>query len=351
MTNIKYLILSLGALSLAACGDTAPQNTIPSPRPTKLFEVSSGGALQSVKFPAIIEAADESVLTFQTPGLLKSLISTKGADVKKGQVIGRLDPREFEANVASSQAEYDRAVQEHDRAVTLLKEDAIARNIVETRQSQRDTAAASLKLAKKHLSDTVLRAPFDGVIADVHINAFESISPQQPIVTLQSQGAAEAVVQVPASIVIVSEQIEPVNVELEIDAAPGTRIPAELSETVALAEPGTQTYEVRFNFTPPTGLLVLPGMTGTLSGDFTLIGEQENQNIEIPINTVLAEAGEPYVWIVDKSSMTVSKRLIKTRTGHSEKLVVTNGLKSGDVIVAAGGQYLFEGAEIRPYKN
>ena len=93
---------------------------------------------------------------------------------------------------------------------------------------------------------------------------FQTIAPQTPIVTIQSTGAAEAVVQIPSRLVANSNQIQPIETVVILDAAPDTPIPASIVSTSTRTDPRTQTFEVSFAFEPPEELTILPGMTGTL---------------------------------------------------------------------------------------
>ena len=131
-------------------------------------------------------------------------------------------------------------------------------------------------------------------------------------------------------------------------------MPATFVETATAADSTTQTFETRFSFTPRNGLMILPGMTGILQGKFrqkaTSEGEQQTFPT-IPLTSILAEAGQPYTWVVDLESMTVSKRNVEIGPGFGQSATVINGLANGEVIVGAGGAYLFEGAEIRAFEK
>mgnify|MGYP001801537561 CR=1 FL=1 len=122
-------------------------------------------------------------------------------------------------------------------------------------------------------------------------------------------------------------------------------------ESSSAADPTTQTFESRFSFTPPEELLILPGMTGLLTGTFRTNVIEDIGGIVIPGSAIIAEAGETYVWIVDEESLTVSRRDIDVSSGVGEGIRVIDGLQEGELIVGAGGPYLTEGAEIRIYEN
>ncbi|MEM1379427.1 MAG: efflux RND transporter periplasmic adaptor subunit [Pseudomonadota bacterium] len=344
---------AVAALSLASCGPAADDAPPPEPtvRPVKVLLLSADEQVRSIKLPAIVGAADNSILTFQVPGLLQELEISEGQEVAQRDVLARLDQRDFQNELNSARARFDNAQAEFNRAQRLIEENAIARSVFDQRRSARDVARASLDSALKRLDDTIIRAPFAGVVADIHVESFENVGAQQPILTLQSAGDAEAIVQTPASLVVNIQQLEPIETYLELDAAPRVRLPASFLESASAADPTTQTFESRFAFTPPSDLLVLPGMTGLLTGRFKASSGTAEAGLLIPVPAVLSEAGRTYVWVVDQEGLTVSRRNIEVSSGVEDNVRVVNGLRAGEMIVIAGGAYLTEGAQIRLYNE
>ncbi|MEM9572953.1 MAG: efflux RND transporter periplasmic adaptor subunit [Pseudomonadota bacterium] len=342
-------MITAGVIALSACSPSPEIESELPPRPTKTMIVEGVEPFETLRLPAIIEASELSVLTFQVPGQINELPVSAGDEVQQGQVLARLDDRDYRNQLASAQAAFDRADQEYERARALIDSNAIARATVDQRLADRNIAKASLDTAQKRVSDTVLKAPFAGTVAEVRSETFETIAASTPIITLQAERVSEAVVQMPASVVIDAEQIEDLNTWIELDAAPGIEIPVLMSETVARADAATQTFEVSFAFEAPEDLLILPGMTGTLTGQFTR-SNREQSALSLPISAIMSDAGRTFVWRVDQETQSVSRRDVETGAALGNELRVLSGLQAGDQIVIAGGPYLFEGAEIRPFQ-
>ncbi len=346
------IVIGLSAgLILSSCsgGDVEEAEIV---RPAKLHVVKASADRFDASFPAIIEAGSSSTLTFQVGGLLKSLPVLEGQPVRKGAVIGRLDQRRYQNAVNSARAQYATAESEYQSAARLLEEDAIARIVVEQRRAQRDVARASLDSAQKDLSDTVLRAPFSGVVAVKHATQFENIQAQADVVTLQSVGRVEAVVSVPASVVAALGN-DPQDVTEEyvvLNSAPDLKIPGTFRSATTQADTQSQTFKVKFSFTPPRNMTVLPGMTGTVFGSRSLVEGEGATHISVPLGSIQANGKERFVWVVDKKTMKVKKRKILVDKDVGEEIAVRSGLKAGETIVAAGAAYLQEGMKIRPYK-
>ncbi|MEM9504675.1 MAG: efflux RND transporter periplasmic adaptor subunit, partial [Cyanobacteria bacterium P01_E01_bin.43] len=173
----------IGGLVLVACGGSEVVETPEPVRPVKLIEVATSSNLFQLNLPAVIEASNTSVLTFQVGGTLNELNVVEGQEVSRGTIIGRLNQRDYRNSLQQAQAQFSSAESEYQRAARLLAENAIAQNIYEQRKTQVDVARATLDTAQKALDDTVLRTPFEGIIASVAVEQFENVGPQQEIVT------------------------------------------------------------------------------------------------------------------------------------------------------------------------
>ncbi|MEM9495026.1 MAG: efflux RND transporter periplasmic adaptor subunit [Pseudomonadota bacterium] len=342
----------IAAALLAACSSEGEIAAEPPVRPIKLVTVEASSNRFPLSYPAVIEASQSSILTFQVNGLLQELPVTEGEIVEKGALIAKLDQRDYQNNFNSAKAQYDNAESEYQRARRLFQENAISRSILEQRRSQRDITKAQFDTARKALDDTELRAPFAGQIAQINVENFQNVNAQQPVVTLQSDGAVEAVINVPARILAYLPQIDPVDTTVTLDAAPDVKIPAEFKEATGQADPTTQTYRTRFTFTPPEDLLILPGMTGKMDAVFVYKGDQIELGVAVPTGSILAEGDTLYVWIVDQETMTVSKRPVEVSDDRfGEEVAVIEGLEGGEVIAGAGASYLQEGMRVRPWEE
>ena len=338
---------------LSSCSPAENTETPDPVRPVKLIEIRSSTNEIHINLPAVIEATETADVTFLVGGSLDEFTVRASQEVTKGEVIARLNQRDYKNAVEQAQAQYDSAESEFQRAERLIVAEAISRSVYEQRRSARDVARAALDTARKSLEDTTLRSPFDGVIAQLHVDQYQVVSPQQPIVTIQTTGAAEAVVQAPSKLVAFSERFTPVNSEIVLDVAPDESVPAEFYSASAQADPMTQTFTLNFTFTPPEDLLILPGMTGSLRATL-LLADADNtaaEQITVPLGAVLSDGDKEYVWVVDTDTMTVSKRAVELNEGVGENLIVRTGLSSGEVIAGAGASYLFEGMQVRAYEG
>jgi len=349
VSNKSVLIVAFSGLLLSACSKEVEVETKEIVRPAKLIEIQASSNEKLFNFPAVVEALTSKKLTFQVSGQIETLNVRAGQEIKKGEVIATLVQRDFRNSVETAQTQFDSAKLEFDRAERLIVENAISRSVYDQRLTALNVASAQLDSANKALEDTVLTSPFDGVIALKQAEELETVSPSTAIVTIQTEGAAEALVKIPASLVSRSKQIEPIETIITLDAAPDVAIPAQMVSASAIADEKSQTFDVRFGFSPPESLVILPGMSGTLKSRLVFAGDAANAGqISVPLNAIVTDSNGQFVWVVDQETMRVSKREISVGAGVGESLVVESGLNAGDVIVGAGASYLNEGLKIRP---
>jgi RND family efflux transporter MFP subunit len=351
-SKTQKMLMATGFILLSGCGGEATVQNAEVIRPAKLIEVKSSSNIKHFNFPAVVEALSSKDLTFQVSGQIEKLNVREGDEVKQGDVIATLVQRSFDNQLQTAQTQYDAALLDFGRAERLIKENAIAQTVYDQRLTQLNVTTAQLDTAKKAIEDTVLLSPFDGVVAVKHAKELDTVSPSQPVFTLQTEGAAEALVKIPASLVTRSKQIEPIETVVVLDSASQYEIKAEFVAASTQADERSQTFDVRFGFTPPEELRILPGMTGVVKSSLRLTSDVKSVGqISIPLSAIVSDSDGQFVWKVDTETMTVARQNIEVGAGVGDMLAVDRGLSEGDTIVGAGASYLNEGMKIRRLEN
>lgn len=345
--------LIIPAFLIVGCGqEQVEQVSAPVVRPIKLLTIEEASSSRTLSYPAVLSAAESAELSFQVSGHVVELPFAESQKVKEGDVIARLDTQAFENELAKAQAQYKSADEEYQRAVTLDEQNAIAKSVLDDRNSARKIARAALDSAKKALNDTVLVAPFGGAIASLLIEIEQNIQAGSAVATVMDITEMEATINIPASIIAEAESRTDSIAIVRLDVAPDSAIEAEFKEADLLADTASQTYAVTFSFPRPANLLIFPGMNATVElSSSSLVNEADESRVSVPLASILNDGANQYVWLVDKDKMTVSKRAVTVEQGIGELLVVTEGLSAGDLIAGAGANYLSEGVQVRPWTN
>lgn len=345
--------LSCALLVIAGCGGEMEEEVRePVVRPVKLLALSAASELETMSYPAIVSAGRFGELSFQVSGLIEEVAVVDAQEVEAGDLIARLDQRDFISNVTSARSQFRSSEDDYQRYLRLAQQDAVARSALQQRESQRDVARAQLDSAEKALEDTVLRAPFNGVIAKVPVRERENIVSGQLVAALIDTEILEVTIDLPARVVTESLEVEDRGSVVMLEAAPGLRISADFKEANLLADTTSQTYGVTYTFTPPSNLVILPGMNATVELSRARTSDAvAGTRKSVPISAISSDGTSTYVWVVDQEAMTVSKREVTVANGVGEFVIVTEGLAPGDTIATAGASFLTEGMQIRPWND
>ena len=347
-TKLSHLHTLIILVLFIACG-TDNQQTENTARPAKLFVVGQGKAGDFLNYPAVIQSQQHSVLSFGVSGKVTHLYASESKKVKKGAVLARLDTQDFVSKLNSARAEYKNANEQYKRASRLIEEGAVSRSELEQRKTRRATSLAQVVSAQKALQESVLIAPFSGVVAKVEIQKRQLAQAGKPAITILGKSGLEAKIDLPASIVANAKdqkKASAADTYLVLDAVPNRRIPAVFNRASLEADSTSQTYEVTFSFKPPKDFNILPGMNGIMwFRDPTRTADQREAQ-RIPLTAIATEGDQKYVWVVDTDSMTVSRRDIVVAADVGKLIRIKSGLKSGETIIAAGVASVTNGMKV-----
>ena len=346
--SATFIVFSL-AFSVSGCGKKKEEVEVKEvARPVKLLTVEGKSSMKEIKYPGRVRANKRVDLAFQVAGPLIELSVTEGQNVKKGEIIARILPRDFETEIAKAKAKALDAEQQYQRYRDLYVKKQVSKADFDKYKSQADIASARQKETEDTLSDTYLRAPFTGVIAKRYVENFEDVQAKAPIVSIQDISEIEILVDVPESVMVTLKQGAKKIAVAEFAAAPGKQYPLTLKEYSTEADSRTQTYQVTLLMTQPEDITVLPGMTANVVGT-TKAGQTEVMTtIIIPAAAVFAdETGTSHVWIADRDSMTVHNRQVETGslTGAAD-ISIISGIEPGETIAITGVTQLRENMKV-----
>ncbi|HEB59628.1 MAG TPA: efflux RND transporter periplasmic adaptor subunit [Gammaproteobacteria bacterium] len=359
---IRSLLLSLLLVTLAVgCSKEPEQKEII--RPVLAAQVSTDANRVGRSFPGRAEANQEVDLSFRVSGPLVELPNDiVGRAFKKGEVIARIDPRDYEVKVQDAEGKLERARSalkrargEYRREMNIYKEDpgATSKTLVDRKRDLRDSAAgdvksleATLQAAKDNLDYTYLKAPFDGVVTARYVDNFQDVKAKQPVVRLLDRSRIQMVVDVPETLISRLPEVE--KIWVVFDAYPEHKIPAELFEVGTEASLTTRTYPVTLIMDPPADIEILAGMAGRAYGE-ARDEEAGRGKVVVPAAAVFTPDTEKqsYVWAIDRDSGMVSRRKVTLGELANNGIVIEEGLRAGEWIAVAGVHSLKEGQKVR----
>ena len=327
---------------LVACGPPPPK---PEPiRQLRTVEVGAVADLRSGQLPGRARSAREVDLAFDVSGTLVERPVSIGDEVKEGDLIARLDPRDFQARLQAAEAGARNAQRNLARGKELLVKSFISEAEVDRLETNVDITQAELALARKALTDSVIRAPFDGVISNMLVENFQSVPAKKNIARLLGTERIEMVINLSESQIASLPNVE--SIEVVFDAFPDLRLSAEITEIGREASLTTRTFPITLSMQQPEGQKILAGMAGVAraSGRFSA----ETEGYVIPSSAFIGDAVDDIsgVWVVDDDNR-VRRRPVRVGALGVGGLTVVDGLAAGELVATAGVHTLSEGQEVR----
>jgi RND family efflux transporter MFP subunit len=342
---MRFLAILLCLCTIAIVSACSRPEPLPEPiRRLRVVEVGDEGDLRNGSLPGRARSADEVDLSFDVSGTLVERPVSIGSMVQEGELIARLDPRDFQANVRAAEAAARNAVANFNRAKELLESRFISEAEYDRLEAEVDITAARLDLARKALSDSVILAPFEGVISNLTVENFQSVRAKTVIARLLGVETVEMVINVSENQISFVPYID--TIEVEFDAFPGMRLPAEITEIGREASLTTRTFPITLSMKQPEDRKVLAGMAGVA---FITAASRpdENTGYVIPVSAFFGEAEDntSRVWVVGADNR-VSARTVTVSGASPGGVHVVEGLKAGELVATAGVHTLAEGQEV-----
>lgn len=359
-SSLVLVFAAAGATAILAqaCGDEPPP---PEPviRPVRTLQVFATGAGQERTFPGTAQAALESRLSFKVTGTVKRVAVAVGDRVRSGQVLAAIDDRdlslqvqEAEARLASAAAQARNAQANHARVRALyenrnasLNDLDAARAAAESAQQNVNSVAKRLELARATLGYAELRAPVDGAIAEVLVEASENVTPGQPVLTLTAGSQLEVQVAVPG--MLIAQVREGDAATVRFDALAGRVLTARVTE-VGVGATGMATIFPVLLLLDHPDLDCRPGMAAEVTLRFG--DDSGRERLFVPAVAVAEDRQGRYVWIVEAGAEgfgSVHRQAVTVGELSGAGLEVLEGLQDGDLVVTAGVSRIVAGQKVR----
>ena len=361
MTNKIKLSLFAAVLLLAACGGKAP-NVVPTSYNT--LTISKSDITVPLKYSATLKGTADVTITPQISGQLMEVCITEGQQVKKGQVLFRIDSRDAqlelesaEANLLAAQAQESSAKLEFESNTNLYAKRIVSKYVLDNAENQYKQAQASVaqykatvNRARVNLGYCTITAPVDGVIGSVPVYAGDQVSPSTFLTLLSGNAKMYAEFSVSESILEERTEAEAKDQEKMLDSLPdvtflfrsGTEYgkKGRITSITGTVDRTTGALTCKATFPNPNGVLY-SGIQGTVVIPFDV-----KDVIVVPQNAIVKLQNKSLAYKVAADSCAYSV-IVKTVNISSERdLVVTEGLEVGDVIVTEGANNLVEGQRV-----
>lgn len=342
--SLVALLILIG-LSFAGCGHQ--EATVKEePRYIKVMQPGGTEMSQEYVFNGQLKEKREVNVAFKVGGQVLEILVDEGDYVQEGQVIARIDKRDYKIQLQKATAQYNQMKGEYERYQQLYEKKKLPVNTLEKLKAGYLAAESGYEAARNAFNDTELKAPFTGYIYHRNIDRYENVGPGQPIVTLIDVSHLEVHFSLSESQVNVVSQFD--HITCDVPNAQRYNIPAEFLSINEKAN-GNDMFDVRLMITDHQKGNLKPGMSARVH---IKMPEATEGLVQIPVESVFYNEDQPHVWVYNAASSTVKSRRI-----HVEELVrngymtVSKGITNKDQIVIAGVHSLTEDQVVKILNN
>ncbi|WP_429809787.1 efflux RND transporter periplasmic adaptor subunit [Ensifer sp. B1-9] len=344
------LISTLSA-ALAGCSEEKSE-TADVVRPVKVVEIAQADAARQLSYSGAVRARTEMNLGFRVSGKIVERIVNVGDRVNVGDLLARIDATDYELAVRSATANLE-AAERQVETVELVRDRAkqlLARKFASQAQfdqavlsynqavATRDAAKSALSQAKNQVIYTNLVADRPGIVTAINADVGQVVGSGTPVATVAVEGEKEVQVAVPETEIGNFKAGLPVKVGIWSDA--GLSLDGMVREVAGSADQQSRTFSVRVSL--PNDPRVLLGMTATVEAS----AGSGTPFVSVPLSALAEKDGYPIVWVVDRGTETVRSRPVMLADFTTDGVRVTEGLKFGDLVVAAGTQFMTDNLKV-----
>ncbi len=403
MKTSHFARLLFGAVALLIAGCATHQNSAEGdgnaiPKAVRMAVVELSKNPEPARYSVIIAPNAQVDLAFRVSGYVVQLYQTKGADgrirpleagapVAAGTMLARIRTSEFqaivdkargvrneadagilaaEALIGEAQAGLAQAELDFDRISKLWEQESITKPVYDASRARldvaqakvnaakaasvgarqrRDSASAQVREAEIALGDTVLRAPFGGVLLERRVELGALVAAGTPAFTLADLQLVKGRFNVPDSALHSFQRGQ--SLDLTVDAFPGEAFHGRVLSLAAAADPRVRSFEIEVSIANP-GLKLRSGMIAAVQA---AEAEGGRSPLQIPVDALVHDpAGDRYlVYTTEQKAGRTFAKAIPIRPGplSGSQVLILDGLTPGQRIVVSGANLLRPGEAVR----
>lgn len=360
MKNKPFFFLAVAAL-LSACGLDVKQ---PAPTSYETLTIRKSDISVPLKYSATLKGTSDVTITPQVSGQLMEVCITEGQQVRKGDVLFRIDSRNAElelesseANLLAALAQESSARLEYESNKNLYEKKIVSKYLLDNAENQYKQAQASAAQARAtanrarvNLGFCTITSPVNGVIGSIPVYAGDQVS-SGTYLTMVS-GNAKMYAEFSVSETILEERA---HAEVKDNASLLATLPdvtfffktgaeyplkGRITSITGTVDRSTGTLTCKATFPNPDGGLY-SGVQGTVVIPFDV-----KDVMVVPQNAVVRLQSKSLVYKVGADSCAYSTIVETVNINAERDLIVTSGLEVGDVIVTEGANNLVEGQRV-----
>jgi multidrug efflux system membrane fusion protein len=341
------IVLVALLLTLRTIVNRPKQNPPPGPRPVTTAKVITQDVPLYLDEIGNTAAYETVQIQAQVSGQIISREFKDGADVKKGDLLFLIDPKPYEAALASAQADLALNQATFKRQAELKAKNVTASQDWDTAQANQRRSEAAVAAAQVNLDRCYIRSPIDGRAGLRNVDIGNVVGPggTTPLLTIMGMDPiyTDFTVAEP-DLPLVRRYLNNPNLKVVTDAEGDNIEPRDgkLYFIDQAVQPGAGTVKLR-GITPNPDRALWPAQFVKVR----LILDVLKDSKLVPSTAVQIGQNGPYVFVV-KSDATLDLRQVKPGQPQGDLMVITDGVQPGEMVVTSGQLQLSPGMKVDP---
>lgn len=305
--------------------------------PVEISPPSIGTAVSVYRTTTTLTPSSDANINARAGGVIREILREEGDDVKKGDVLLRMENDDQKLRLKRATQELDSAEREYSRLSLKKDGGVVSLNEWESAEKAYKTSKTEKEIAKLELSYTEIIAPFDGRVVWREVDLGTHVNESDLLYRMMAINPLLARVHIPSNRIGTLSRGAQVDISVETLEEPIQGI-VELISPIVDPLTGTIKVTIRLDDYPE---FVRPGDFVSVS----LLTQQRQNAMLLPSNAVLEERGKPYVYIAEAGM--AKRKDVKTGFIMGDKIEILSGLESTDDVVTKGQGNLNDDAPIR----
>lgn len=305
---------------------------------TVVMPLTTGTIRDRINLPGSIEPWTTLELKAEVDGTVAKILIREGREVKRGDVIARIESDDYRIDLNRAQAAYRLAVAEFNRDKAVHGKGIISKAQLDIKETNMQLAKAALDNARLLLKRCSIKSPISGVVNRLDAKVGVLLSIGDPVVEILKIDKVKAVVGIPESDMPAVSLLN--SVEVTIKALNGRKVTGEKYFLSSAPDTAARLYRLELIIDNPDRD-ILPGMF--VRAD--VVKQERDNAIIIPLYSVISKNDQQFVFVVE-GGVAVRRNV---SLGIMEKWMVqaVSGLEAGEQLIVEGHRDVENGQFIK----
>jgi RND family efflux transporter MFP subunit len=291
------------------------------------LEMKPASIVDRLNLPGLVEPWVNLTVLVEVNGRVQNLFVKEGDRVRQGDVIAKIDARDYVNAHHSAKASYDAARASLRRIEELYKDQLTTRSQLDDATAQMESLKAALDSAALNLERCTLKAPIAGAINQRFIDQGQFLNHSDPVVTILQMDRVKIKVGIPESDVEAVRRLD--QFKVRIDALKDREFVAKKHFLSKTADPKARLYDLCLALDNPAKE-ILPDMFARVE----IAKSTVPYGIVVPLYAVITRNDRHVVYVVNDSKAHIREVSLGIQDGW--RVQIKSGISAGDKVIVVG---------------